>query len=462
MKIEDSYNNKNFVLEENKKLFRKNLDDIELIDVHNILKEKNLLSHKYNGVWEDYQSLVEETINMLCDLVYSEYKKQKYTFAKYPSIYDEYDFRSELDIDTINDGYSFVIDFKGIIDELLFNSPKKTKIQSQDNPVENNTDNVISSFITKAKRINNSKAECLNYEIHSIYNLRFYVKRLLFDRTAYINNKNLETRLWLSNTSGIKGRIKLIEENVYSGQKVFLIPYKENEKIGKSNLPIFLNAEFKVALLTGELIGDIQIKNCPEYSFIFKKSLMNEELRIQEATVTRMLPRRATYQNPGKPLVELNLKFSLVKEIQYDNENFLSPNYCENVICKTINNMQYLAAIDYNRKIDIIEEKVKYIYYLEELFNEENIDTSYYSEIYCSSLSAFDLSRIELSELELKEFWDIYSPLIYSINNKEISTYNSNYTRFYNGNLLCLKYEKYIENKAPNNRSKTIITVYRK
>jgi hypothetical protein len=136
MKIEDSYNNKNFVLEENKKLFRKNLDDIELIDVHNILKEKNLLSHKYNGVWEDYQSLVEETINMLCDLVYSEYKKQKYTFAKYPSIYDEYDFRSELDIDTINDGYSFVIDFKGIIDELLFNSPKKTNIQSQDNPVE--------------------------------------------------------------------------------------------------------------------------------------------------------------------------------------------------------------------------------------------------------------------------------------------------------------------------------------
>ena len=160
----------------------------------------------------------------------------------------------------------------------------------------------------------------------------------------------------------------------------------------------------------GMEIGEINWKtedgymNDTEYNAVYEPLLRSGCVDIGAIKLHRIIPHNAPNGRPRKALVQVSITFH-IRELKEDK-------YYLAQIKRDIQTMRTLAAIDYNRKCDVIEGRIPdKLASLEDLFCDDEFFTDKPFVTYDIFRSQGFLSGSTFSASELEEIWSVYMPI---------------------------------------------------
>ena len=237
------------------------------------------------------------------------------------------------------------------------------------------------------------------------------------------NNGCISVTRWITAT-GKSGRTKEIESLV------------EGCKLSWTETKNAFSTEITVISPNNVVIGEINWKtdedhmSDTEFNEVYEPLLNCGNIEIQSIKLKKKIPHNSPNGRPKKALAEVLITFC-VQKLDED----------KNLVEKTkldIQSMRTLAAIDYNRKCDIIEGKTpEKISSLEELF----FDTAFACNHVIATFNILQdrdfLSGSAFTIKELEEIWNVYMPIItfIALKDKDIPFFPDGKNR-----LFCRKY----------------------
>ena len=204
------------------------------------------------------------------------------------------------------------------------------------------------------------------------------------------------------------------------------------------------STEISVISPNDAIIGEINWKTDEEhpedteFNEVYVPLLNNGQADIQSIKLQTIIPHNTPKGRPRKALAQVLITLH-INNIEKD----------ENYIARTkqdIQSMRTLAAIDYNRKCDILEGKIpEMIPSLEEFFSDDEFPTDNPFVTYDILQSRDFLSGSSFTIDELEEIWNIYMPILTfcSLRDKNSPYFKNENTRlfykrhFYNYVLEC-------------------------
>lgn len=172
------------------------------------------------------------------------------------------------------------------------------------------------------------------------------------------------------------------------------------------------NSSTELVILSpnGMEIGEINWKtedgymNDTEYNAVYEPLLRSGCVDIGAIKLHRIIPHNAPNGRPRKALVQVSITFH-IRELKEDK-------YYLAQIKRDIQTMRTLAAIDYNRKCDVIEGRIPdKLASLEDLFCDDEFFTDKPFVTYDIFRSQGFLSGSTFSASELEEIWSVYMPI---------------------------------------------------
>lgn len=251
------------------------------------------------------------------------------------------------------------------------------------------------------------------------------ISRFLLDNTAnYVNsncdnNHRISVSRWITAT-GKSGRTKEIES------------LTEGCYLSWTLKPNATTTEISVLSPNGTIIGEINWKteetqlNDTEFNEVYEPLLKNGYVDIYSVQLQTLIPHNTPKGRPRKALVQVLITFN-VKKIEINNDILDQTK-------RDIQSMRILAAIDYNRKCDIIEGIIpEKISSLEDLFSDDAFPAENPFVTYDVFQSIGFLSGSAFTINELEEIWNIYMPIetFCSLNERGMSLLKDGNTRLF-------------------------------
>lgn len=369
--------------------------------------------------WESFIERKREADDILEEYVFGNLYDKLFDFKKIPKEYDDYQYAKHSEFgnfnSTLSAGFSITIDEDEIYKALTDEHPNFSKSIKYEK--------TKSRYTYSVNKINTTRIG----EPFDFWKTKEY---LLNNAVNYINhncdnNDYISVSRWITAT-GKSGRTKEIE----------LL----NEGC---SLSWITNDQGYLSILSpnGKIIGEINWKteedhyNDTEYNEIFEPFLKKKQIEIQSIKLKTLIPHNTPFGRPRKALVQVLITFHKVH--LEENIDLISQ------FKQDFKSMRMLAAIDYNRKCDIIEGKIPdVILSLEELFSDSCFPTDNPFATYDNFSSRNFLSGSSFTSAELEEIWNIYMPI------RTFTSLRSYESPLFQGETKCLFCKKKFFNYA--------------
>lgn len=379
--------------------------------------------------WESFKEREREAVDKLTEFVFGNLYDESFDFKKIPKEYDDYQYAKHSEFgnfnSTLSAGISITIDKNEIYNALTDEYPDFSKSVK--------SEKTKSRYTYSVNKINTNRiGEPFDFWKTKQYLLNNAINYINFNCD---NNDYISVSRWITAT-GKSGRTKEIE----------LL----NEGC---SLSWITNDQGYLSILSpnGKIIGEINWKtdedhySDTEYNEIFEPFLKNKQIEIESIKIKTLIPHNTPFGRPRKALVQVLITFH--KVYLEENMDLISQ------FKQDFKSMRMLAAIDYNRKCDIIEGKIPdVILSLEELFSDSGFPIDNPLATYDIFSSKNFLSGSSFTSVELEEIWNIYMPI------RTFTSLKSHETPLFQGGVKCLFCKRKFFNYALMREEREIYT----
>lgn len=372
---------------------RCNVEEYSRMDINKFYNDAlPKMARGKNETWQHFEKRRSRAEKMLNTFVFGRLYEKQFELKSIPSEYSDYQFskHSEFGYSSsrgIVAGFSISIDDDEVLKYLTGECSDPQKMVRVERLKPNNTYN-----------INKINVDAIGFPFNY-----WEIRQLLLNNTVYYVKSNcdksgrIRVTKWITAT-GKSGRTKEIE-SLEEGCNLLWVKKQK-----------YASLEISVLSPNGKEIGEINRKTDEdhlgdtEYREVFEPLLRNGCVDIESIKLHRLIPHNTPKGKPRKALVQVLITFHVKNLEEY--EQFVA------LTKQDILSMRTLAAIDYNRKCDIIEGKIPdRLLSLEELFcdNEFPVRNPYATFDLLRSRDFLSGSTFTMAELE--EFWSIYMPI---------------------------------------------------
>lgn len=423
---------KEFVLGES--IDRVDVDSYASVDVKNYITQNPLFKKRLcDEIWDNYIERENEALNELHDFIFSDLS-DKVDLKEIPLKHEDYQWNKWSEIEVTP---QYVL---GIV----FSLNGESKTDPENDLIDFAHENTNS--IEYSACLVNSSA------IKSYFPIESHLREIMRNSYNYLVEKTdaanvILTKAWLGSTG--KGKRTRIIESMSVGEA---LEWRVN------------GFKFEILNRSGEVIGEAGTKGespdrdvwFGEFNSYYKHFIDLGLLDVKSAHISSIIPHGSLNKCPRKALVEIEIELiikSLPDKCDYSDEFFSEVSLCRRV-----------AAIDYNRKCDILEKKIPEVYDDLHMFFDDIMPSHYekVNELYEA------LASIETSELEV--IWEALA-LFYSASrqlsaNKDLLECEGYGVRmgeviYKNTESLTISVERVLKNRMFGQSDELVISLYK-
>ena len=383
--------NKHYALVEDTVLEKVDVDEYTNVDYKQKLQiDLPQMGRKPGEDWEEIENRMNALVESIDSCVFGPLATEKFEFVKMPEKYGDYQQMKHSEFYVCGGGFRSTIsaNFQGL-----------TETKHGHNKMDDIAETDV--YFRLADKFN-------KHHVGNLFGYWYMQREVVKNLHDYLKescdkDNCIEVDKWLTST-GVRRRTKNAEK---LNENQNLRWMKENKN--GSRIIIVLDDD-------DNPIGEICWKtedgiNDKEYSEVYDCLERDGLIDIVSIKLKRIIPHGTPNGRPRKALVNVSIKFHI---------NKLPTDYKESEeFANNLKSLRALAAIDYNRKCDILNGVISEdISCINDIMNHSSLlRNDLFFEIRLGMSNTSFLSGIQMNNSEMQEFWNIFMPLYTYYNN---------------------------------------------